>query len=966
MVQTRPDPIAQPVLNTPYEHPARHWRLDETGRALPEVIPGRRPSIGLIPVPKASKKAAQGELVLDEGNLNEVVNSIRHEVGLWRDRDYPGVTKATRNLLYHWKEKRTRLPLFFAQREAAETVIWFTEIARADHILRRRIEEESSLHNDGIMRLAIKMATGTGKTTVMGMIIAWHAVNAAQSSRRDRYSRSFLVITPGHTVRERLAVLSPSHPQNIYRDMGLVPEKHRAALRGMDIAVVNFQAFQRRRLLAGVAGDARKVLRSESTAGNSQEDWEDAPAMLDRVLRSLRGKRRLVVLNDEAHHCYLPGKGRTGAGGKADDEVAAVWFNAIRSLRDTGRLGPVYDLSATPMFISGAHWKTGSRIFPWVVSDFPLMDAIESGLVKIPRLPLDDDTVMNEVMWRSLYKHSSPKTVKPDLVPPVLRAGMEALYEHYEQTFEKWRENGIPTPPVFIVVANSVSNAEALFKYIAGYEYEEETTGAMAYIPGELPYFSNIRDDGAGYGQTVRTILVHSKLDRDDKITGKLQGLVKTQARRFRSNGVEEKDIIRQVLNTVGRKGEPGEHIRCVVSVSMLTEGWDTRTVTHILGYRAFSTQLLCEQVTGRALRRLNYDDTDDEGRLRPEFAEVFGVPFDFMPASGEAEPRPPRPSYRVSSVRGRSDRRIVFPLVTGYLLEPAETRIELDPSAVDPYTVEVIASPTVAVAAGVTGEETVMGVAARRRQEAVMSTAASAVSLMVSRENGGKLRRRSLFRDMVRATEDWLASPRVECPDEGLLLLPPHSGDVPSEIVKACSLDSGQARLVGGFDLEITSDTSGIDFDTSLPNIHLTRRSELNIAACHSAFEVEVAGFLDTHKHVRAWARNFRLGWTVPYLWNSVWHDYEPDFILRLFDEREGDRAVHLMVECKGVPDDVSERKAQYVREWWIPAVANSPEIPRWLSRWCFVELDHPDQSWYDLDKAISQAAAAFEIGGS
>ena len=806
------------------------------------------------------------------------------------------------------------------------------------------------------------MATGTGKTTVMGMIIAWHAVNAARSSRHDRYSRSFLVITPGHTVRERLAVLSPSHPDNIYRDMGLIPEKYRRDLRGIDISIVNFQAFQRRRLLAGVAGDARKLLGSGGSEGDHDDEWEDAQAMLDRVLRSLRGKRRLVVLNDEAHHCYLPGKGRRGAGGKEDDAVAAVWFNAIRSLRDSGRLGPVYDLSATPMFISAPQWKTGSRIFPWVVSDFPLMDAIEAGLVKIPRLPLDDDTVMNEVVWRSIYKHSGRKTVKPDQVPPVLGAAMDALYQHYEDTFVRWRENGIPTPPVFIVVANSVPNAEALFKHIAGYEYKEETTGNLVYIRGELSYFSNIRDDGAGYEEKVRTILVHSKLDRDDNITGKLQTLVKSQARRFSSNGADWKDVIRQVLNTVGRKGEPGEHIRCVVSVSMLTEGWDTRTVTHILGYRAFSTQLLCEQVTGRALRRLNYDDTDDEGRLRPEFAEVFGVPFDFMPAGGETEPRPPRPSYRVHSVPGRSDLRIAFPLVTGYLLEPAETKIELDPSLIPPYKVEVTESPTVAVSAGVTGEETVMGVATRRRQQAVMSTAAAAVSLMVNRNNG--LRRRTLFRDMVRVTEDWLASPLVQCQDESLLLQPPHVEDVPNAIIKACSLDPRKARLVGNFDLEVLSDTAGVDFDTSLPSNRLTKRSELNIAACHSEFEVEVAGFLDAHKHVAAWARNFRLGWTVPYLWNSVWHEYEPDFIVRLFDERERDRAVHLMVECKGMPDEVSERKAQYVRDWWIPAVANSPEIPDWLKRWRFVELDHPDQSYYEIEQAISEAAIAFGIG--
>ncbi|MDE2862808.1 MAG: DEAD/DEAH box helicase family protein [Chloroflexota bacterium] len=925
--------------------------MDRNLRAIDaQPLAGRRPSLALLPVPRERKQSSNLEFDLGDADHNHLVNSIRSAVGRWRQEFYPEITGVTRQLLNWWSQGRTRHRLFFAQREAIETIVFLTE-SRSGRALARKVAEASRPHNDEIVRWAVKMATGTGKTVVMAMIIAWQALNARRS-RGERYSRSFLAIAPGHTVRERLQALRPSVAGNIYDEFGLIPPRFRAELSGIALAIVNFQALQRRDLLSGSSNVAKKVLHTDLNSGSVAT--EDAAAMLSRVLRDLRGRDKLVVLNDEAHHCYLPGAERQGSLGKEDDKVAAVWFNAIRDLRDQGRLGSVYDLSATPMFIATAANKK-ALLFPWTVSDFPLLDAIESGLVKIPRLPVDDNAAeQDEVVNRELYRRTSPKKVQPHKVPEPFGAAMRALYQDYLEHFAAWQQANMPTPPVFIVVANNISNARAIYRHIAGYQStapDEDSPGE--YVPGAFEHFSNVRADGTGYRQTLRTLLVHSKLDSDDEITGQLGRELREQAARLGSPSGEAKAAIRNALNTVGRLGGAGEQIRCVVSVSMLTEGWDTRTVTHVLGYRAFGTQLLCEQVTGRALRRVNFDNLDEDGRFAPEYAEVFGVPFDFMPTTGRSCPRPPPERYAVESVPGRSALRITFPKLTGYLIEPGAEGVQLDPERITPHAIRVEDTPTVTVVEGTIGTSDEVAMPILRRQSAVFKTAESAARLFAGDAN----RRRALFSDMVRVTQQYLASDRIVCDDPALLTHPPHGLNVPARIAAACVGSASPSRPVGEFETELLANTEGVWFETSLRDRYGAVKSELNVAACHSRFECSVAEHLDGHDDIRAWVRNFRLGWTIPYVFASAQREYEPDFVARLFGDEEDLDCVHLLIEVKGVPDEQSDAKAAYVRDWWIPSVSNSPQVPAWLRSWVFVQIEDLGDAWRQLDRAIERA---------
>ena len=425
------DHISQPVLNRPHEEPSRHWQLAEDNTSTGWAIDGRRLSQALVIVPK--ERGAQQRMQVTAAEQNELVNRIRDAVAGWRNANYPGATAATRHLLQHWRSEANDPRLFFAQVEAAETLIWLTEGRTKNKDgkevrcskrarVRKELAEANRDYNSDISRLAVRMATGSGKTAVMGMVIAWHAVNAAASQRRDgRYTTCFLAITPGHTVRERLAVLHPAHPENVYDEMRLLPENKRSALGAVKVQVLNFQTFQRRDRLSAASSDAKKLLR----AGRKTQNLESISAVMDRALRGFptgRGAPNVCVLNDEAHHCYLPEAGRRTS---EDDntQAAAIWFGALEGLRDTGRLGPVYDFSATPIFIEGTDRK--ERMFPWVVSDFPLIDSIESGLVKIPQVPVDDDSASEQVQWRNLYVNTTPKKVA-------------ALYRSYEQKFNQW------------------------------------------------------------------------------------------------------------------------------------------------------------------------------------------------------------------------------------------------------------------------------------------------------------------------------------------------------------------------------------------------------------------------------------------------------------------------------------------------------------------------------------------------
>ena len=980
------DPAVDPVLCSPYDPPDRHWRLDTRGQAIRGQKPavGRRPPARIGTAPADQKAGAQQALRLRDRPVNTLVEETRDAVGAWRADGYPGVTATTRILLNHWADPQgARIRLFFAQREAAETIIWLREVATRGTRLRRELEEASRTHNDCIVRYCAKMATGTGKTAVMGMIIAWQTLNAARTTRRRNlmHCSRFVVFAPGHTVRRRLEVLEPSHADNVYDEMGLVPADLRARLNRARVRVVNYQAFVRRELLD--SAPARKLL-GKAAGGGGTESWNAAVRRVVGDLLDVVTPIDVCVINDEAHHCYppptsaVPRKSRSSDEG--EDERAAVWFNAVRTLRDIGALGnvsehgqesAVFDFSATPLWINTAPQAEPDQ-FQWVASDFGLMEAIESGLVKVPRVPIDDDSTRDETVWRGLYKHTKPTNLASwrkgaagarDRLPEQLNGALEAVYRDYERTFRVWDEGGQPTPPVMIVVANNIGNAKAIFNHIAG---EEDGDGQAQR--GVFDLLSNVDEHGR-WRETPRTLIVHSKVAEADAVPDTLKRRIAGIA------GVKLADAeqaVREMLNTVGKRGRPGEQVRCVVSVAMLTEGWDARTVTHIVGFRAFGTQLLCEQVTGRALRRTAYDDfrapdPDGRRRLRAEYADVVGIPFEFMPAVADpnAAPATPKPRTRVHTVDGRSALRVVWPQVVEYLTVAEQARFAVDPAKVEPWRPPPSMTATLTALSGVAGEESILsryGASRRRTAQArIASRVVEHITVAAHIEDGedrnahrGARRgegRMTLFASAFKAVEDWASHPSVGCSDYHTLLAPDRLEDVINRILDSCNMSKTGKERLARLAHPPLMDTSNVDFLTTLQHVAEAERSELSHAACHSELERAVAQQLDRHREVACWVRNFQLGWAIPYHTEGVWRRYEPDFVARL------NGGTHLIIECKGVADLKSADAERWTRQHWIPAVAGTDALPDGLRAWEYEVIANRATTAHDLDVAIRAA---------
>ena len=703
-----------PIRNSPYEMPTEYWELDEIGQPTNILVQGRRPSALITVAPKAnSARTLQGDLVLDTGadisteeqeyNVSRHINEIRSHVDAWRrlpNETQWQVTSETARLLRHWRTYEfDGIRPFFCQLEAVETAIWLSEVApnlntQSKRIIQRlkRVNQDA---NPELFRIALKMATGAGKTTVMAMLIAWQTINASRHPNRKLFSRGFLIVTPGITIRDRLRVLNPNDPENYYEHRNLVPFDMRGEMHRAKVVIINYHTLKLREKME-LSKTGRSFLQGH---GDSIRSLETEGQMLQRVMPELMNMKGVTVINDEAHHCYRERPNDEDAKVKKTDdkkeatdnnEAARLWISGIEIVKRNLGLKAVYDLSATPFFLNGSGYAEGT-LFPWVVSDFSLMDAIECGIVKLPRVPISDNVTREELpVYRDLWEHigsempkagRSKNTIKdPAQIPDKLRTALEILYAHYEAEFHSWRDAGIVVPPVFIVVCNNTATSKLLFDYISGYEQHNDD-GSIIHQPGALPLFRNYDDNDQRLAQP-RTLLIDSaQLESGDALDKTFKAAAAPLIEKYRADkrrrtgniksadNIDDAELLREVMNTVGKEGTLGAGIRCVVSVSMLTEGWDASTVTHILGVRAFGTQLLCEQVVGRALRRLSYELNDD-GLFDAEYADIFGIPFDFTHEPTVKKPQKPKNTIRVEAIRERAALEIRFPNVVGYRTE--------------------------------------------------------------------------------------------------------------------------------------------------------------------------------------------------------------------------------------------------------------------------------------------------------
>jgi len=782
-----------------------------------------------------------------------------------------------------------------------------------------------------------------------------------------------------------------------------VPGELRAQLSKAQILVVNYHQFLARdsRELKGVAATTRKLLLQ----GRSDPFKETPDAMVSRVLRgwgvgSAHRQRDVLVLNDEAHHCYQDkpieaDREDADAEDRDRNADARVWFKGLQAVAAKVGVKAVYDLSATPFYLKGSGHQEGF-IFPWVVSDFGLMDAIESGIVKVPRTPVDDDAAHDTVTYLDLWDKigkALPKRSRKDLdagdwtPPDELVGALRSLYASYERSFRHWEaelEALGHTPPVFIVVCPNTAVSKLVHDWISGYPVA--VGGETRWVPGNLPLLGNV-EDGVLRGRP-RTVLVDSaQLESGEAMKKEFKEAAAAEIAAFqaemrlRSPGADvdqitDEDLLREVMNTVGKPGRLGEQVRCVVSVAMLTEGWDANTVSHILGIRAFRSQLLCEQVVGRGLRRRSYDVGVD-GRFEPEYANVYGVPFAFIPTDRQIGPeRPPRPSTLVRSMAGRGSARITFPRLVGYRLEAPERGQLYLPDDLPTFVVGPDVVPAWTLAAPVVGESELVSDApgACRPQTVAYHLASRLVRTHYRTDEGDA--RPWLFPELVRLCRDWID--RAVEVREGFSLAhlttyvqwQSRAADEVHKLIHRQGVVQPLLRPVL-HPFEPEGSTARVSFVTrkvALPTDG--SRCELSHVVLDgphgNTWEQLLMEFAEHHRDVAAYAKNDHLDFTIPYLHEGRAHHYVPDFLLRL-EQRDGDVRRTLVVEVSGgqkrlVTPGLADMKVAVARDQWCVAVNNHGGF----GRWGYVEVTDMTTAKADLDAAIAGLYADGPIVGS
>lgn len=979
----------QPILNSPYEVPRWHHPLDENGQPTGgEPLNFRRKSELITPVPKSrkqkSRKAAQSEFVYaDEQGLSDdeqqynptpIINEIRQHVDSWRELPNPndwGVTPATAKLLRHWREHEFNgVRPFFCQREAVETIIWLTEVAPKTTKTGRKfwdhVEGANEAANPELLRLAMKMATGSGKTTVMAMLIAWQTVNAVRQPNSRRYTRGFLIVTPGITIKDRLQILQPNHPDNYYQHRELVPADMLADVQRAKIVITNYHQFKRRERME-LSRVGRALLKGHE---EDIETTETEGQMLQRAVGDLMGMKNIVVLNDEAHHCYRekPGanevdalKGEDKDEAKQNNEAARLWINGIETAKRHLGVRAVYDLSATPFFLRGSGYAEGT-LFPWTVSDFSLLDAIECGIVKLPRIPVSDNLPSSEMpIYRNLWDHIGKRMPKkgrskagqqdPLNLPTELQTAIDALYGHYKEVFDLWDQEGVTVPPVFIVVCNNTATSKLVYDYISGFTREDEE-GAEHFHKGRLELFQN-HDEHGNWLARPRTLLIDStQLESDEALDKDFREAAAPELEKFKrevarqegpeaAEKIDDKRLLREVMNTVGKEGQLGETVRCVVSVSMLTEGWDVNTVTHILGVRAFGTALLCEQVVGRALRRQSYDLNED-GLFNPEYADILGIPFDFAAKPVVAPPAKPKETIRVQAVRERVEANpeleIRFPRIEGYRIELPNERLQakFGENSVLELTPEKV-GPCEVLLEGLVGEDNTLTLQhlEQVRYSTVVYHLASHLLFTKFRDPGGEPKTH-LFGQLKRIVRQWLDGGYLKCRGgtyPAQLMYREIADQAAQRIRDACEANHAGERRVMAVPAPYNpvGTTTHVAFTTSKENRYATdpAKSHVNYVICDSDWEAEFARVAEQHPRVIAYVKNQALGFEVPYLDGAVPRKYVPDFIVKLDDG--GPDPLNLVVEIKGFRKGDAQLKAEAMKQRWVPGVNALGKYGRW-----------------------------------
>ena len=984
--------IENPVLNSPFEEPKRHFRFTEDG-ITDEIIEERRISQYFVPIPQPKKKSAKQLAFVETGwtadrvEENKDINRIRERVAIWRKGGYVGITKTTSRLLEYWKREDRERKLFFCQIEALETAIWITEVAPkyGEAWVENLLHEKNLQSNPLLYRIAFKMATGSGKTVVMAMLIAWQALNKIANSQDARFSDAFLIVTPGITIKDRLRVLLPNDPQNYYREHDIVPSDLFSELDKAKFVITNFHAFKlRERISAG------KLTKQILKQNNEDSPFTETPdQMVRRACRELGNKKNIVVINDEAHHCYrhkpdaeedkLSADERREA--EQREEEARIWISGIEAVKAKIGVKLVYDLSATPFFLCGSGFSEGT-LFPWVVSDFSLIDAIESGIVKVPRVPVADDSMVGEQptyrdLWLRIRDHLPKKGRKSEEIaiaptlPVELEGALQSLYSNYEKKFKQWESNtdgrarGM-TPPVFIVVCNNTNVSKMVFDYVSGWD-KHLKGGEIVPVPGKLSLFSNV--ENGRWMDRPNTILIDSQqLESGEGMSEEFKRIAATEIDEFKEeyrarfpgrdvDSLTDEDILREVMNTVGKAGKLGENVRCVISVSMLTEGWDANTVTHILGVRAFGTQLLCEQVVGRGLRRRSYAPNKD-GMFDAEYAEVYGVPFSFIPSAGsEKDPKPGPTPTRVRALEDRIACEITFPRIIGYRYQFEGEKLKATFTEDSKMSISTADLPSKTEMQSIIGESSfheLYGLKEKRLNQVDFRLAALLLEKYFKDTDGNT--KPWFFPQLLSIVHEWREDYLI-CKDNTfpqMLLMLAFANTAADKIYQAIVASPGEKKVLLPIlrPYDTIGSTRFVDFDTAR-DVYRTRADKCHVShvVLDSGWEAKLAEVLEEMDEVIHYVKNFQLGFAIPYTFNGEEKSYLPDYIIRINDGHGKEDLLNLILEVSGEARKDKAAKVETARNLWIPAINNHSGF----GRYAFLEIVDPYDAMNTIRKFIN-----------
>ena len=903
------------IINSPYEEPAEHWNYVRERRTFSQVK-GRRPAGYVI--------ASEDSRSFDEpGHFVEIplVNRIRPRVRAWREAGYPGVSGMTKRLLEHWTnpEEFDSRRFFFCQLEAIETLIWLAEAAVAD-----KLGLEIPSDGGAIERLCAKMATGTGKTIVMAMVIAWHILNKVTYPQDPRFAKHVLIIAPGLTVKSRLAVLEPTHAENYYNAFRIVPSSLFDKLRQGKIFVRNWHT------LNWDTDETVSKKRSVDKRGAKSDE-----VYVREVLGDFARVRNILVINDEAHHAWrVPAESKVHGITKNEIEAATKWVSGLDRIHRARGILACYDFSATPFAPSGKR-SSKEALFGWIVSDFGLNDAIESGLVKTPRVVIRDDAVPDARTYKSrLYHIYNDRDVKDDLarrakpeepLPDLVMNGYYLLGYDWLETAKEWAEQSSNIPPVMITVANRTETA-ARIKY--AFDRGKVRIRELCDPERTLHIDSKVLESAEATEEPIAEIAANER--RGNVGSGLAPKLTQKQ----------KAELLRQQVDTVGQPGKPGERIQNVISVGMLSEGWDAKTVTHIMGLRAFTSQLLCEQVIGRGLRRTTYDVNPITGLFAAEHVNIFGVPFTFLPHEGGEDdpPPPPKPKTAIEPVADQAEFEISWPNIVRveHIYRP---RLSLDWEALTPLELDASQIARLAeLAPIVEGKPDATRITAIdlenlarefRTQRIIFETARDVYEQMQANWQGDKA---SLLAQLVRLIEQFIHSGNISIAPESFgrgdirrrLIITLNMTKVVQHIWEAIRFANTEG-LEPVFDRDHPIRSTG-DMGTWYTGKPCERAvcSHINFCVYDSTWEASDAFALDHAPQVAAWVKNDHLGFEVFYVYRGVVRKYRPDFLIRL---KSGEM---LVLETKGHDSDQDRTKRRFLDEW-INAVNAHGRFGRW-----------------------------------